>query len=88
MNLVPIKRDQDGLAETRFCRETPDGGVNITFRADTLPYQLGRESLANAPSFATAWNHLIQKSWFTTEIAADVVSVVAGRWLARDAGWL
>ena len=88
MSLEPIKRDQAGLAETRFCRETPDGGLNITFRMDTLPYQLGPESLADAPSFAATWHHLTQKTWFTPQVAADLVNVVTARWLARARRWI
>jgi len=29
MNLERIKRDKAGLAETRFCRETLDGGLDL-----------------------------------------------------------
>jgi len=88
MHLDPIKRDQHGLAETRFCRETPDGGLNITFRADTLPYELEPEGLADAASFAATWHHLTQKNWFTPEVAADFVNVVTARWLAKSRGWI
>src|SRR5262249_51882997 len=76
MELDPIRRDQNGLAQTSFCQETANGGLNITFSKDTLPYQLGPESLADASSFAETWHHLTQKAWFTPEVATDVVNVV------------
>ena len=86
MQLDPIIRDSAGLAQTRFCRETPDGGLDITFRADTPPYQLTSENIAPDAAFAHTWIHLTCKNWFTPEVAADFVNVVSARWLAKAQG--
>lgn len=83
-----IQRDSDGLAVTRFCRETLDRGLDIMFKSSAPPYQLSPERIADGPALGQTLLDLRQKHWFTDEIQTDLTNVVTARWLAKDRGWI
>lgn len=81
-----IRRNAQKLAQTRYCRETTDGGITLT--AGLVRYEICPERIADAPAFAETWSGLVEKRWFTPEVAADFVNVVTARWMARAHGWI
>ena len=82
----PIKRDENGCARTRFCREEKDGGLTIT--AGRVRYELSPERIADGPAFGQTLLDLKQKIWFTDEIQCDLTNVVTARWMAKARGWI
>lgn len=83
--LNPINRDANGLAQTEYCRETPDGGLDLY--VGKWRYQLSPERIANGLALGQTLLDLRQKRWFTDAVAADLARVVTARWLATARGW-
>ena len=82
----PIKRDEHGLAQTRFCREEKDGG--LTINAGHVRYELSPERIADGPALGQTLLDLRQKLWFTETMQCDLTNVITARWMAKDRGWI
>ena len=81
-----IKRNKAGLAHTKFCHETPDGGIDL--QVGHILYQISPERITHAPAFALMIWDLNTKNWFTDAVQCDLTNVVTARWLAKANGWL
>ena len=87
MNIEPvIKRDKNGLARTRFCRETSDGGLDLN--VDDIRYSLSPERIADGAARGATLFDLRDKRWFSQSVQCDLTNVVTGRWLAKARGWI
>ena len=84
--MKPMKRDQHGFAQTRFCREEKDGGITLT--AGEAGYELSPERIADGPALGQTLLDLRQKLWFTEAMQCDLTNVVTARWMAKARGWI
>lgn len=81
-----IHRDNDGLAEGIYCRETADGGIDLDFAGTGNPddaYDLSPDRLNSPEAFAMTFLDLTQKAWFHDGMAKELTLFMAARWLLR-----
>jgi hypothetical protein len=81
-----IKRDPLGLAQTEFCRELPDGGLDL--HVGDIRYQLSPERIADGAALGQTLLDLQEKEWFTDAVQRDLTNVVTARWMAKQRGWI
>ena len=93
MNIEPvIKRDKNGLARTRFCRETSDGGLDLN--VDDIRYSLSPERIADGAArgatCGTSVGSVSQSSATsrTSSRAAGLPKSAAGFRRRDDSAWI
>jgi hypothetical protein len=72
-----INRNENGERQSTFCTEHSDRSITVTVgHFETL---ISPAEIADLRALAGLWHHLREKRWFTAEVAADLINLIAGR---------
>jgi len=69
---------KDGLPQSRFCRMTANGIIEIKDDPRAWPYEITAAQVNEMRGFSEWVNHLNRKVWFTPPVCTDFVTFVTG----------
>jgi hypothetical protein len=77
------KRNSNGERQSTFCTEHADR--SITIKVEHFETLISADETADLHALSETWEDLREKRWFTAEVAADFINLIAGRVL-HDGG--
>lgn len=72
-----IKQNSNGERQSTFCTEHSDH--SITIKVEHFETLISPGETADLHALTEIWHRLREKRWFTAEVAADLINLIAGR---------